>query len=54
MLFIHQNHLKLVNSRMNLREAEVADLARALAHENVEALEVPVRNLPPPDPLVSA
>ena len=38
---------------IHFRNAEVGDLARALAHEDVEALEVPVRHLPPPALLVS-
>ena len=29
-----------------LRQAKVADLASALPHENVQALQVPVRHLP--------
>ena len=38
-------HLGLVEWKGDLGEAKVSDFARALAHEDVEALEVPVRYL---------
>ena len=41
-----QSPWRIVCSKGHLGEAKVADHARALPHEDVEALEVPVRHLP--------